>query len=45
MERTVERPVPIGGRREFHEQVLVTGALPMSVLEKKIDVWIAGGGQ
>jgi uncharacterized protein (DUF885 family) len=27
--------------REFHEQVLVTGALPMSVLEKKIDVWIA----
>ncbi|MEZ5711917.1 MAG: DUF885 domain-containing protein [Sphingobium sp.] len=27
--------------REFHAQVLMTGALPMSVLEKKIDDWIA----
>lgn len=27
--------------RAFHEQVLGTGALPMSVLEKKIDDWIA----
>jgi uncharacterized protein (DUF885 family) len=26
--------------RAFHEQVLGTGALPMSVLEKKIDDWI-----
>ncbi|WP_083550517.1 DUF885 domain-containing protein [Sphingorhabdus lutea] len=26
--------------REFHDQVLNTGALPMSVLEKKIDDWI-----
>jgi uncharacterized protein (DUF885 family) len=26
--------------RAFHEQVLNTGALPMSVLEKKIDDWI-----
>lgn len=25
----------------FHEQVLMTGALPMAVLEKKIDDWIA----
>ncbi|WP_106640314.1 DUF885 domain-containing protein [Allosphingosinicella vermicomposti] len=27
--------------REFHEQVLSTGALPMTVLEAKIDRWIA----
>jgi uncharacterized protein (DUF885 family) len=27
--------------RDFHEQVLSTGALPMSVLEKKLDDWIA----
>ncbi len=28
--------------REFHAQVLDTGALPMAVLEAKIDGWIAG---
>jgi uncharacterized protein (DUF885 family) len=27
--------------REFHDQVLDTGALPLSVLEAKIDRWIA----
>ena len=27
--------------REFHAEVLMTGALPLSVLEKKIDDWIA----
>lgn len=27
--------------REFHDQVLNTGALPLTVLEKKIDDWIA----
>jgi uncharacterized protein (DUF885 family) len=27
--------------REFHHQVLNTGALPLTVLEKKIDDWIA----
>jgi uncharacterized protein (DUF885 family) len=27
--------------REFHAQVLMTGALPLPVLEKKIDRWIA----
>ena len=27
--------------REFHDQVLDTGALPLSVLEQKIDRWIA----
>jgi uncharacterized protein (DUF885 family) len=27
--------------REFHEQVLGTGALPLTVLENKIDDWIA----
>ena len=31
--------------RAFHEQVLGTGALPLAVLEKKIDDWIAAGGQ
>lgn len=27
--------------KAFHDQVLMTGALPMSVLERKIDNWIA----
>jgi uncharacterized protein (DUF885 family) len=27
--------------REYHEQVLMSGALPLAVLEKKIDDWIA----
>ncbi|HEX8213863.1 MAG TPA: DUF885 domain-containing protein, partial [Allosphingosinicella sp.] len=27
--------------RQFHEQVLMTGALPLTVLEQKIDDWIA----
>jgi len=31
--------------RAFHAQVLMTGALPMVVLERKIDDWIAAGGQ
>lgn len=30
--------------RAFHAQVLGTGALPLPVLEKKIDDWIAAGG-
>ena len=30
--------------RDFHAQVLDTGALPMAVLESKIDAWIARGG-
>ncbi len=29
----------------FHAQVLMTGALPMAVLEAKIDRWIAAGGR
>lgn len=29
----------------FHAQVLMTGALPLAVLEAKIDRWIAGGGK
>jgi uncharacterized protein (DUF885 family) len=29
----------------FHAQVLMTGALPMAVLEAKIDRWIAAGGK
>ncbi len=31
--------------RAFHAQVLDTGALPMPVLEAKIDRWIAAGGR
>ena len=31
--------------RKFHAQVLMTGALPMTVLEAKINDWIAGGGK
>ena len=27
--------------RDFHAQVLMTGALPLAVLEAKIDRWIA----
>ncbi len=27
--------------RDFHAQVLMTGALPLPVLEQKIDRWIA----
>ncbi len=27
--------------REFHDQVLNTGALPLAILEQKIDAWIA----
>ncbi|WP_448579364.1 DUF885 domain-containing protein [Thermaurantiacus sp.] len=30
--------------RAFHEQVLMTGALPLEVLDAKIDRWIAAGG-
>jgi uncharacterized protein (DUF885 family) len=31
--------------REFHNQILNTGALPLTVLEKKIDDWIAATKQ
>lgn len=31
--------------RGFHEQVLMTGALPLEVLDAKIDRWIASGGK
>jgi uncharacterized protein (DUF885 family) len=27
--------------REFHEQVLMTSALPLAILERKIDAWIS----
>jgi uncharacterized protein (DUF885 family) len=27
--------------REFHAQVLMTGALPLAILEQKVDAWIA----
>jgi uncharacterized protein (DUF885 family) len=31
--------------RKFHTQVLNTGALPMKVLEAKINAWVEAGGQ
>lgn len=31
--------------RRFHTQILMTGALPLSVLEDKLDRWVAAGGQ
>ncbi len=31
--------------RKFHAQVLMTGALPMTVLEAKLRAWIAAGGK
>ncbi|WP_223796047.1 DUF885 domain-containing protein [Sphingomonas nostoxanthinifaciens] len=37
----------LGGRfdiRDYHDQVLGTGALPLQVLEAKIDGWIKAGG-
>ena len=30
--------------RDYHRQALNTGALPMDVLDGKIDAWVAGGG-
>ena len=30
--------------RDFHDQVLLTGALPLTVLDAKIESWIARGG-
>ncbi len=31
--------------KAFHEQVLMSGALPLEVLDSKIDAWIARGGK
>jgi uncharacterized protein (DUF885 family) len=30
--------------KAFHEQVLMSGALPLAILDEKIDRWIAAGG-
>ena len=30
--------------RDFHDQVLMTGAMPLAILEAKINAWIAAGG-
>ena len=27
--------------KDFHAQVLMTGSLPLAILEKKVDAWIA----
>ncbi len=42
-----EAKAKLGARfdvRRFHAQVLMTGALPLTVLEAKVRAWIAGGG-
>jgi len=30
--------------KDFHDQILMTGAMPLAILEAKIDRWIAAGG-
>ena len=43
-----EAQAKLGARfdpRKFHEQVLMTGALPLTVLETKIRAWVADGGK
>jgi uncharacterized protein (DUF885 family) len=30
--------------KAFHDQVLMTGAMPLAILEAKIELWIAAGG-
>jgi uncharacterized protein (DUF885 family) len=30
--------------RDFHDQVLMTGAMPLALLDAKINAWIAAGG-
>jgi uncharacterized protein (DUF885 family) len=30
--------------KDFHDQVLMTGAMPLAILQAKIDAWIAAGG-
>jgi uncharacterized protein (DUF885 family) len=30
--------------KDFHDQVIMTGAMPLAILQAKIDAWIAAGG-
>ncbi|RYE39202.1 MAG: DUF885 family protein, partial [Hyphomicrobiales bacterium] len=43
-ERALARLGPKFDVRDYHHQAIGTGALPMVVLEAKVDGWIAAGG-
>jgi uncharacterized protein (DUF885 family) len=31
--------------KAFHDQVLGSGALPLDILDRRVDAWIAAGGR
>ena len=43
--RAQEKLGPAFNIKAFHDEVLDSGALPLDVLEKRVDAWIANGGK